>query len=104
MKQPCKECPFKKSSSPGYLGALNYDPEAFLDQIEHQPNTCHLSVEGNIGVNTDTKVRHCVGHLQFLCNTFKLPRDREWAKLRNETGKNEDVFATKQEFIKHHDL
>jgi hypothetical protein len=109
MKQPCKECPFRKTSAPGYLGANTGKPHVFLNCMTLHPIPCHMQVEedewddvhivaGKSWENT------CIGSLQFLKNTASLPYQRAYAALRDEAGRNTDVFETRHEFIEHHTM
>lgn len=106
MKQPCSECPFKKTLWKGYLGESSYDPETFLASIEASPIPCHSVVDWE---NDEQEViedkcwsNPCTGSLQYMKNQGKIPRDREYAKLLNTVDKNPNVFNWRHEFIKHH--
>lgn len=100
MKKPCKECPFRKQSAPGYLGAASWQPELFLSQIEHRPMSCHMSVDWEAGEEDSDHV--CVGSLQFLKNSCKLPRDKDYAEIVRASERSEDIFQNRQQFINHH--
>jgi hypothetical protein len=102
MKKACIECPFKKSSAPGYLGEVSYQPEVFLQQINEAAIPCHLSINWE---NKDEKFKHskdCVGALQFMNNSLKMSRDYDTAKLQKEYGKSDEIFSRTKEFIDHH--
>lgn len=100
MKNPCRECPFKKNSLPGYLGECSHNPEGFLSGPEAQP--CHLTVDYDSHPTDYSKAILCIGNLQFLNNKLKLSRFKEIANAQKEAGKNVAVFSTTKEFIEYH--
>lgn len=100
MNQPCKECPYKKDSLPGYLGESSYDPERFLQQLEGQVHPCHLTVDWEN--NNHDKSQVCIGALQFMNNSCMMSRNKDVVALQKEVGKNENVLSFKHNFIKHH--
>ncbi len=106
-KKPCKECPFRKESAPGYLGEVSYNPQAFLMQMEFQPIPCHLQVdwsdEEDVEMAADIAYTNpCIGSLQFLRNSCKLPWDKTYAEMQKAVNPNPNVFQWKHEFIQHH--
>ncbi len=94
----CKECPYKRTSAPGYLGEVSYNPEEFLKQDYHP---CHLSIDWD---NKDySKSRICQGSLQFMKNTCKLPINEDIRKqLKEITVNSSEIFGRRLEFIEHH--
>lgn len=109
LKKPCKECPFKRDSIPGWLGESSGDPEDFLEQLEHPtPIPCHLSVDWDLkGVELECEIRlapACCGALQFMNNSCKLSKFKRIQDLQDEVGKNKNVFMWSKEFIEHHQL
>jgi hypothetical protein len=107
MKQPCNQCPFRRNSLPGYLGEASYNPEEFLQTIEHSPIPCHRLVDWSADdsqIQAELmKFEHpCIGALQFLKNSCKLPHDSKYIELRNSMEQNENVFQFRHEFINHH--
>lgn len=111
-KQPCRECPFKKDSIQGYLGAASHQPEDFLNSMEWNILPCHLQVEWDEAdedeIDRQAIENPCIGALQFLNNSCKLPmlaRQKEgqvYNVLMDRFGKNDKVFKWKHEFINHH--
>lgn len=106
MKQPCNQCPFRKNSLPGYLGEGTYNPELFLSTMEHSPIPCHITMDWE---NPDFELTEemiydspCVGSLQFMKNSCKIPRSIGYRKLAEPFQKNDEVFNWKKEFIEHH--
>jgi hypothetical protein len=112
--KPCIECPFKVNSLPGYLGTLSNEPEEFLDLMEYEIMGCHMKIDW--GTATPSEVRAaslknpCIGGLQFLRNSCKLPRlAREktvkgitYSKLMDSVNTSEKIFRWKGAFIDHH--
>jgi hypothetical protein len=103
-RSPCKQCPFRKASAPGYLGSASYEPKSFLATIEHQPIPCHMEVDWEREDPEDKNYSNpCNGSLRFLKNSCKLPYDKEYVKLRNLIKeKDPNIFSFPSEFINHH--
>ncbi len=110
-KNPCKGCPFLKVSAPGWLGSRQIfrgQPEKYLQVMQDEPIPCHSEVK--YGGKSDSKLREaaykhpCVGSLQFLRNTFTMPREKRYAALRQASRCNSAVFETRNEFIDHHSI
>lgn len=103
-KTPCAECPFRRASAAGWLGASS--PQEFMDQARNELRMpCHLHIdyeqpdwEGQV-----PDAPRCAGHAIFLRNTCNMPRDRELADfVKTVERDSEKVFQWPQEFIKHH--
>lgn len=114
--KPCKACPFKRTSWPGYLG--DDTPQGFIEKTENGvAMPCHLTVDYE---TPDWKERAeqaplCSGALTFLANSCKLPFAAEWmhqwlqddiaqvlVALKEIKPDHETVFSHKQEFLQHH--
>lgn len=96
---PCKECPFRRTSAPGYLGASN--PMEFLETSETgQKMPCHMTIdyEDKFAVLQDQidESPHCVGRAMHFANRAKL------GSCVPNMYKNADVFNRPQEFLDHH--
>lgn len=107
-RSPCRECPFKKESLPGYLGAASGNPREFLTPhwVFEVRLPCHLTVdwEDNDWQEVSQKAPLCQGLLIMMKNAGKLPRNPEIANTVRETDANrEDVFSFPHEFEKHHE-
>lgn len=97
--RPCRECPWRKESMPGWLGASQ--PGEFLQQSDQGHRMpCHLAVNYD-SPNWEKQAKtapQCAGHAIFLSNrckspapgVLKLPADRE------------EVFTWPHEFVAHH--
>lgn len=101
MKKPCKQCPYRKTSAPGYLGESSHDPQRFLQQLDlPTSHPCHNTVDWDEEDYNKAKV--CIGALQFMNNSAKLSRNPELKTLQSSLGKNDELFNWSSEFIKHH--
>lgn len=112
LKKPCNDCPFRRNASPGWLGFSG--PEWFVesalsDFASYQGGAvmapCHQTVdyEDPDWQETIDDADACVGALQFCANNMKMPRDPERMAAVKVAGRNDDVFATPQEFIDYHE-
>lgn len=94
--EPCRECPWRRESAPGWLGghpAKEFVSAVFADE----PVACHLTVKED-GAPSNTEA-YCAGALIFARNICKKSRDRGRPELpRNFV----DVFSTPKEFLEHH--
>jgi hypothetical protein len=103
----CRECPFRRASAPGYLGASSGDPWDFLESFAHGEAAlpCHLQVNWDRADAQDQAAcaKVCRGSLVMLKNECKLPRDPELvALMRSIEPDRETVFAHRNEFMLHH--
>lgn len=115
MKKPCGECPFRKRSSPGWIG--NYESvKEIVDHVESDYKfPCHMDANALIdedaghgdmferSMEANELASPCIGGLQFMNNKCKLSRDKEIARVQREVGKNPDVFSSVLEMVAHHD-
>lgn len=95
----CKECPFKKTSLPGYLG--NDTPDGFLaTTMADTPMPCHMQVdyERDDWREQASKAALCAGALHMFANMCKLSRD----STRPRLPKSDEVFTFPSDFLKHH--
>lgn len=117
--KPCRECPFRRASWPGYLGADT--PEGFVTKTEAGvAMPCHLTVDYE-APDWDERADAaplCAGALTYLKNTCKLPyvpppelpvpeflrRDipQVLDALEDATPDHDTVFSSQAEFIEHH--
>lgn len=100
LKQPCRECPYRRESLPGYLGEAS--PEQFMaTTMEDHQMPCHLTVDYDRedweeGLD---EAEQCAGAAIFFANLCKLSRDRDRMKLPAD---REQVFSNPQQFLEHH--
>lgn len=97
-KTPCATCPFRRTTEPGNTGGSQV--EVFVGQ-SHGPFyiPCHSSP--NYDQRDDpTKFDHCVGTSVFRsnCGVAEIMPDA----LPKAEANTDDVFATVNEFVSHH--
>ena len=103
LKEPCKDCPFKRRSIPGWLGP--WTPEEVIAQVRHTTFPCHKTIRE--GDNED-QLESCAGAALWLNNTISLSRNRDVAthqkKLKEEGGVElaQRVFANAKGFCTYH--
>jgi len=103
-KKPCGECPFRRKSIPGWLGADNAAGFMATTMADH-PMPCHSTVDYERAdwnddlFSAETEARYCAGALIFFANIGKLSRDRNRPRLPADP---KNVFKTPAEFIAHH--
>lgn len=103
-KTPCAECPFRRASAPGWLGADT--PEGFLrTSLSECRMPCHTFVDYD-DPDWETVAElapMCAGRAIFLRNLCKIPRDAEQAEFtKSVKADRETVFARPNEFLDHH--
>lgn len=101
LSQPCRECPFRRKSLPGYLG--NSNPEEFAATVMADTRMpCHLTVDyerEDWAERAERNAEYCYGALVFFSNTCKLSRDPERPRAPAD---HTAVFSTMGEFLAHH--
>jgi len=87
-KKPCSDCPWARSSFPGWLGGMSADEWL---QEAHSESTieCHTLLGAQ-----------CAGSAIYRANVCKKPRDKSVLLL---PANRERVFATPAEFRVHHE-
>jgi len=96
---PCNQCPWRRNSAPGYLGASN--PGEFLQTSDNQVRMpCHLHVDYEREDWKDQAERapQCAGRATFQANRCQLP-DPGLLRLPKDV---ENVFQWPHEFVEHH--
>jgi hypothetical protein len=105
--RPCKECPFRRASAPGYLGASSGDPWDFLESTGHGELhlPCHMLVDWT-APDAQEQAQHkpvCAGYAIMLKNESKIPRDIELAApIVSIKPDKKTIFANRNEFMLHH--
>ncbi len=100
LKEPCRECPFRRESAPGWLGADT--PENFIETtLADYEMPCHQTVNyEDPGWFTELdKAQACAGSLIFFSNICKRSRDPKRPRLPADRT---NVFTNPFEFLKHH--
>lgn len=107
-KKPCKECPFRRASAPGWIGSHEHVQEIIDTVRADQRFPCHLQVntameeDGEDFVTAALLADVCVGSAQFLNNQLKMSRHPDVVAAQRRVGKNPDVFTTPAEMVAHH--
>ncbi len=104
LKQPCIECPFRRSSAPGWLGP--WTSENLIEEVETGTFVCHRSINDLLKYD-ESKLEYCAGAGIYLNNHFKLSRNNEYSEyqkaLKNISVEiQRSVFSRKDEFTEHH--
>lgn len=99
LKKPCKECPYRKQSLPGYFGGN--PPETYLiPLLQDIPVVCHKSM------GEDVKSLPCCGWILARLKSGKLARGGRIAYLeaKYKDNPNQAEVLTSWEFVKHHNI
>lgn len=102
-KQPCSDCPFRRKSMPGWLGAGS--PESFLDCIQRdEPLPCHQTIDYDDPAWLEKWTAQeggsmCAGALVFMANKLQRPKTRGFPTMPPD---KDQVFANSLEFVRHH--
>lgn len=96
VKDPCKECPWRREAAPGWLGPLTAEEWC---KTAHAENAiaCHKTIPKGGGWGPQT--RQCRGAAIFRANVFKHPHN---ATIEVGPRDEELVFSWDDEFIDHH--
>ncbi len=102
--QPCNECPWLRTSAPGWLGPATADEWA-KTAASDSPILCHLTIHPADGEDQadwdDPRLRQCAGAAIFRNNVHKLPRHPCDAARDFEADRG-TVFGWYDEFTAHH--
>ena|ERR1700723_1629954 len=88
-KIPCSDCPWRRSSIPGWLGGVGAD-DWITEVHSDEPILCHTMI-----------LHQCAGSAIYRRNVGKLSRDSEVICLEAD---REKVFSSPMEFKRHHEL
>jgi hypothetical protein len=115
-KKPCRACPYRKESAPGWLGSSSpeyfmrttFGEEGFMTGPE-SPMPCHLTIDYE---DPDWRKRWeegwatgegtgslCAGAAVMFANRVKMPK---FIRLPVREADHENVFSSTSEFIAHH--
>lgn len=105
VSKPCNDCPFRRASTPGWLGRGS--PESFLDCMQRgEPLPCHQTIDYDNDPDwaSDWSVQRgdgkmCAGALVFMANKMQRPRDRSFPTMPPD---EDAVFSNSIEFVRHH--
>lgn len=105
LTEPCKQCPFRKKSLPGYLGPWNADE--LIASIGYQPFPCHCTIKADSPTYDVPGLQSCAGAAIYLNNKLQLARDPDTMKhqdlLRGISAElKATVFSSQKEFMDYH--
>ncbi|MBS4016807.1 MAG: hypothetical protein KGZ68_01100 [Dechloromonas sp.] len=102
LTEPCKECPFRRNSMPGWLGP--WEPTDLLAAIKVAPFPCHRTIKADISFDDPrtAKMELCAGAALFLNNKMEKSRCPETAAYQRGLATDDTVFATDAELLEHH--
>ncbi len=101
--KPCSDCPFRRASMPGWLGAGS--PESFIDCMQRdEPLPCHQTIDYDDPAwlekwSAQENGSMCAGALIFMANRAQRPRAREFPTMPPDKVA---VFSNSVEFVRHH--
>ena len=107
LKKPCKECPFRRESMPGWLG-----PWGAQDIINHLQFDgvfpCHKTIKHDKMTDDDPSLEHCAGATIHLNNKIQRHRHPVVAKHQKELSGiaqeiKDSVFQWSNEFVDYHE-
>lgn len=108
-KKPCVDCPFRRESPPGWIGAHENVREIINIVVFDGYFPCHREVnklteeQGWTFEHAVGEAPYCDGALKFMNNQFKRSTDDEILALQKESGKSEEIFQWPQQMEVHHD-
>lgn len=99
-KEPCRECPLRRDSIPGYLGGYSW--VNYLEIMHSDADiACHMSP--GFHQRDLSRQRACTGVAAYRANVSKLPRGGKGRESVLLIGQNrEDFFGSAIEFAIHH--
>ena len=92
---PCKECPWRRKSLPGWLGPMDAAEWTEL-AMSDEPIACHITIKED--GDWDGTLQ-CAGAARFRANICKSPRDPEVARGPVDRA---TIFGRPDEFLNHH--
>lgn len=92
----CKECPFAKTSAPGWLGGLWTAPQLHGLIMSEREFPCHLTIGKRKG-------GRCRGSVVYMAKAFKSPHDLVLKQqVESATGEEMDAVLDVPGFMEHH--
>lgn len=97
LTEPCKECPYRKRSMPGYLGGHPLEPYR-QPPSAGMPTSCHMTDKGA----DDPRTSFCAGSLAVIANDPNVVPLEEYAEAVTLIGSRPDCFDTVEDFAEYH--
>jgi len=103
MKNPCKACPFKKDSAPGWLGGVWTAQGLHIYIMQENPFACHKTIPEN--QEDDHELEHCVGSILYMNkNAKRCSHNEKLADLQlafKDYENIDDILGLKEFFERH---
>lgn len=98
-ERPCAQCPFRRGSTPGWLGGLT--PEEFRELAQSETRmACHVRAGHHVNYkHPDPTLPQCAGRAIYWANQCKQARDTSLLRLPSDPV---TVFKWPKEFIEYH--
>jgi hypothetical protein len=96
--EPCKECPFRKKSLPGFLGGHPLEPYRQPPSVG-MPTSCHCTDHGA----DDERTGFCAGSLAVIANDPDVQPLLEYKEACERVGPREDCFDSLEDFARYHE-
>lgn len=103
-KTPCLDCPFRKSSLPGWLGDYTAE-ELYAIVMNEMPFACHMTHDRDLKWEETGSKEYpfCAGALMFMKQAGKLPRDKRIRDLVSKVNREDcDNILSPPDFLSHH--
>ena len=102
---PCAQCPWRKTSTRGYLGADNPKHFYFTSITAEREMPCHEQIDYGDEIWQLTQLPDadlCAGYLIYFRNHMKMPRNPALALATLAVKNSAAVFSWPHEFLAHH--
>ena len=104
LTEPCSQCPFRRSSCPGWTGP--WQPGELLEAIQERPFPCHATISHDGQRIEDDTRQSCAGGAIFL-NNARMGSFSGWTRRHHEpaapgTGRDSQQRLQQLEFLIHH--
>jgi hypothetical protein len=97
-KKPCNECPWRRTSEPGFFGPQI--PEEFAaPALSGDMIICHKTVQAEGRDFSQPGLRQCAGAAAFRANIGRRPTD---PRVSFSEPDPDGIFETTGEFLDHH--
>lgn len=109
--KPCRECPYRKNSAPGYFGG--HSPSEYRGFISQDTIVaCHLrSKFDDDGLLIESSMKPCTGHILAQVKSCKLPSlNKDLIEFHRQMRERPDFEELKAnslsifDFNKHHGI
>lgn len=102
---PCQHCPWRKTSTRGYLGADEPRHFYYASVTAEQEMPCHEQIDYSDDDWQKTQLPGadlCAGYLIYFRNHMKIPRRASLAAAVRLVRQSAAVFSWAHEFLGHH--